>query len=118
MARHSSYLRLLPEALMALAEALLESGDARGARTTALQAQESFARAGQQESEWRAWLLAGRACQRVRDNLKARDYASRAEASLSILKKTWGIEASSGYLTRPDIHESLRYLRQLMAENQ
>jgi serine/threonine protein kinase len=118
MARHSTYVRLLPDALMALAEALLESGDAQGARSAALQAQESFARIGHQESEWRAWLLAGRACQLASDDANARDYASRAEAALSSLKKTWGIEASNGYLTRPDIQESLKHLRQLMAENQ
>lgn len=117
MARHSNYSRLLPEALMALAEALIESGDAQGARATALQAQESFARAGHQESEWRAWLLAGRACQRASDGLNARDYASRAKAALSNLKETWKIDDSSDYFKRPDIKESLRHLGQLMAEN-
>src|SRR5262249_28407262 len=91
-ARRSNHVRLLPESLMALAEALLESGDAQGARATALQAQESFERAGQQEAEWRAWLLAGRACQRASDGLNARDYASRADKALSSLKEKWGIK--------------------------
>ena len=87
------------------------------ANATAMQAQESFARAGHQESEWRAWLLAARACQRAGDGSKVREYASRADASLSNLKKTWRLEAANGYIKRPDIQESHKHLRQLMAEN-
>jgi serine/threonine protein kinase/Tfp pilus assembly protein PilF len=117
-ASHSNYTRLYPDALMALAQALLESGDAQRARDEALRAQESFARAGHQESNWRAWLLAARACQRAGDGSKVREYASRADASLSNLKKTWRLEAANGYIKRPDIQESLKHLRQLMAEHQ
>ncbi|HJU54188.1 MAG TPA: tetratricopeptide repeat protein, partial [Pyrinomonadaceae bacterium] len=52
---------LISRAQLALAEAQLADNDARGALANAKAAQESFARLGQQASEWRALLVAARA---------------------------------------------------------
>jgi hypothetical protein len=53
--------RILSHALLASAEVALNVPDAATALKNALQAQERFARWGQQESLWRAWLAAARA---------------------------------------------------------
>ena len=108
---------LLPRAQLALAEAMLENGDALGALNTARLAQDSFARAGQQESEWRAWLVAARAALRTVDTAKAYEYAAHAKELLISLRQTWGEEACNDYLTRPDIQHSRKYLSQLLAVN-
>lgn len=115
---HKHYLPLLPGALLALAEARLEDGDAQNALGAALEAQKSFATGGQKESEWRAWLIAMRACQRLGDDTTARDYASRAEGVLSNLQQVWEAGDYNDYLTRPDIKKLLSHLRQSMAGNQ
>lgn len=94
---------LLSRARLALSAALLEDNDAQGALTNALQAQESFARAGQQDSEWRALLLAARASRRTGDELKAREYAARAVESLASLQQKWGDDNYNSYLARPDV---------------
>jgi tetratricopeptide (TPR) repeat protein/predicted Ser/Thr protein kinase len=102
--------RLLADTRLMLAEALLESGDERGALKVALQAQESFARLRKQESEWRAWLVAARASQFLGDHEAARGHFSRARDLLTKLRECWGAEAFNGYLKRPDIQA---YYRQL-----
>ena len=117
MARHMVFQPLLPRAQLALAEAMLENGDALGALNTARLAQDSFARAGQQESEWRAWLVAARAALRTVDTAKAYEYAAHAKELLISLRQTWGEEACNDYLTRPDIQHSRKYLSQLLAVN-
>ena len=94
---------LLSRARLALSAALLEDNDAPDALTNALQAQESFARAGQQDSEWRAWLLAARASRRTGDELKAREYAAHAADSLANLQQKWGDDNYNSYLARPDV---------------
>jgi hypothetical protein len=106
---------LLPEAQLAQAQAMIERGDTQGALKTALLAQESFARAGQQESEWRSWLVAARAALRTVDTTKAREYATRAEQLLAGLRQTWGEQACNDYLTRPDIKQDRKYLSQVLA---
>ena len=116
-ASHANYSRLLSSALLARAEGLLESDDAQASLSSALEAQQSFARAGQQESEWRAWLIAARASRRQGNGATARDYALRAEDLLSKLRQMWGADAYNGYHTRPDVQKSLRQLSQLLAEN-
>ena len=98
---------LLSQAQLALSEVALEANDAQGALTMALRAQESFQRAGQQSSEWRAWLVAARASRRAHDETKAREYASRAARLLANLAEKWTAEVYSSYLARPDV----RYLR-------
>jgi serine/threonine protein kinase/Tfp pilus assembly protein PilF len=107
--------RLLSGALLASAEALLESGESKRALETALQAQASFARFGQQDSEWRAWLIAARATERTDEATAARsEYASRAHNALSNLMQKWGAETYPSYLARPDVQRSLKQLDQLL----
>jgi tetratricopeptide (TPR) repeat protein len=103
---------LLSQAQLALSEIALEANDARGALAMALRAQESFQRAGQQASEWRAWLLAARASRRTHDETKAREYAERAARLLANLAEKWTAEVYSSYLARPDV----RYLRKQLNE--
>jgi hypothetical protein len=115
MATRMTFQPLLPEAQLAQAQAMIERGDTQGALKTALLAQESFARAGQQESEWRSWLVAARAALRTVDTTKAREYATRAEQLLAGLRQTWGEQACNDYLTRPDIKQDRKYLSQVLA---
>jgi tetratricopeptide (TPR) repeat protein len=107
MAARSKNPWLISRTELALAEVLLESGDAAGALSTARTAQESFARTGQLASEWRAWLVMARASRRLRDEAEAQESASRAAQTLSELEKRWGTEVYSSYLARPDM-QSLR----------
>jgi tetratricopeptide (TPR) repeat protein len=102
---------LLSTAQLALSDARFETGDFKGSLGDALAAQESFARLGQQESEWRAWLAAARASRRAGDDQKAREYAAHVPALLSGLQQRWGAESYNSYLTRPDV-QLLRKLLQ------
>jgi tetratricopeptide (TPR) repeat protein len=94
---------LQSKALLALAEADLESRDAVSARKGALEAQARFARAAQLESEWRAWLIAALASRRQNDENAAHDELKRAAELLSQLEQKWGTEAFNSYAARPDI---------------
>ncbi|MDT7541227.1 MAG: eukaryotic-like serine/threonine-protein kinase [Acidobacteriota bacterium] len=105
---------LFSSALLAYAESLLAVGDAQGALTNALEAQESFARAGRHESEWRALLLAARAAARANHADAARDYAARASAALDDLQRAWG-EAFDTYQARPDVQLWRKQLNDLTA---
>ncbi|MBC7933599.1 MAG: hypothetical protein H7Z38_23815 [Rubrivivax sp.] len=87
---------------LALAEALLEAGDAEGARAAALRAEEFFARSGHVESDWRALVVAGKASRRAGDEAAAREYLARAGALLSRLEQSWGADAP-GYFSRLDV---------------
>ncbi|HEX8162281.1 MAG TPA: tetratricopeptide repeat protein [Pyrinomonadaceae bacterium] len=105
---------LFSSAQLAYAESLLAVGDAGGALANALEAQESFARAGRRESQWRALLLAARAAARANRADAARDYAARASAVLEELQRTWG-EAFDTYQARPDVQMWRRQIGELMA---
>jgi tetratricopeptide (TPR) repeat protein len=98
--------------LLGLAEAMLEIGDARNAAATAILAQAGFASAGQQESEWWAWLVAARATRRAGDDAKAREYASHASGRLLDLQQKWGSSNYATYIARPDV----QYCRNLLRE--
>jgi len=87
---------------LALAQDLLEAGDARHARDEALLAEEFFAGSHHVESEWRALAVAGAASQRAGDERAAQDYLARAADSLSRLEQSWGPDAA-GYLARADV---------------
>jgi tetratricopeptide (TPR) repeat protein len=106
--------RLLSTALLASAESTLGSGDAQRALEFAVQARESFVRFGQQDSEWRAWLVAAQAKQRLGEAASAREYAANADAQLSNLEQKWGPEAYNGYLARPDIQHFRKQLGHLL----
>jgi serine/threonine protein kinase/tetratricopeptide (TPR) repeat protein len=105
------------KSLLALSEVMLQNGDAQGALANALRAQETFARIGQLESEWRTWLIAARASRRTGNVAKANEYASRAANALLNLERKWGTEAYQGYLTRPDVHDSRKQLSEALAGN-
>ena len=94
---------LLGDAQLALSEAMLETDDAPGALSNALAAQERFAHTGQQDSAWRAWLVAALAARRAGDEAKATEYASHAADLLKSLQQKLGDDGSKGYLARPDV---------------
>ena len=103
MANDSGDLTLLSRAILAQAEAALESGDARSAAALALQAQQRFAQCSQWESEWRSWLIAARASQQLGDASKAESERAQGKKVLLQLQQKWGTEAFTRYLSRPDI---------------
>jgi serine/threonine protein kinase/tetratricopeptide (TPR) repeat protein len=106
---------LISNAQLALAEALLEGGDAKGALSVALEAQASFARFGQKVSEWRAWSVAARASQRAGNLEAARDAASRAASLLAEFQQKWGAEVFNVYQARPDVQVGRKQLGELSA---
>ncbi|HEX7334108.1 MAG TPA: tetratricopeptide repeat protein [Pyrinomonadaceae bacterium] len=110
IATRASAPRLIANAQLALAEALLANGDAANALSSALQAQQTFARLGSRHSEWRAWLIAAEASRRQQDDTKVDEYAARAAGLLTALEKAFGTSEYSSYLSRPDVQ---RYRKQL-----
>jgi serine/threonine protein kinase/Flp pilus assembly protein TadD len=103
MANTAGDYTLLSRALLAQAEAALRSNDAKNALSLAIQAQEKFARGGQLESEWRAWLLAARASQQLGDQQKAEQQLQNAREVRTRLEQQWGADAFKAYTLRPDI---------------
>jgi hypothetical protein len=108
---------LVSKALLAHAEALLESGDATNAQAKAQQAVDDFQRTGQLDSSWRALLIAARASARASDQSKAHDYAVRADSAFKALEQRWGAKPFKDFLTRPDVQFYRRQLDQLLASN-
>lgn len=102
----------LSEALLALAEAMLQGGDSGGALTTSHRAQEMLAQLGRQDLEWLAWLITARATQKAGDESSAREHAKRAADLLAPLEQKWGADYYGKYLTRPDI----AYFRNQLSE--
>jgi tetratricopeptide (TPR) repeat protein len=100
---------LVSDSQLALAEALVEAGDAEGARAVALRAEEFFARSERVESDWRALVVAGKASRRAGDEAAAKEYFARAAALITQLEKSWGADAS-GYFLRPDVQRLRREL--------
>jgi len=94
--------RMISSALLALAEVLLKVNDLEGSLGNALQAQALFAKAGQQDSEWRAFLIAARAA-KISGKPDARDYATRADNLYNGLRDRFGEESFDTYQRRPDI---------------
>lgn len=110
--------RLISIAQLALAEAMLETGDAQAAFETALKAKDSFARSGQYHSEWVSWFLAARASKLLRDEIKAREYASHAADLSSKLEATWGAEVYQDYIKRPDVQLFRKQIAGMLNESQ
>jgi serine/threonine protein kinase/tetratricopeptide (TPR) repeat protein len=111
MAKGAGDAGLLSRAQLALAESLLEKGDAEGALSNALEAQQSFNRASQLESEWRAWAIAARASRLKKDLKDASEQMAQAENVFTQLRQKWGDEAFEGYQkNRPDIQFSHKQL--------
>jgi serine/threonine protein kinase len=95
--------QLLSGAWLSCSESMLDSGETQRALETALSAQQSFARFGKMDSEWRAWLIAAQASERLGKEAAANEYASRAVNRLSELEQKWGSETYTTYLTRADV---------------
>lgn len=104
----------LTSAALSLGEALLLQGDAESALSNAMRAREGFERRGQQESLWRAWLLAARASRLLNDEAKVREYARRAGDVISSLPGLWGDDSYKGFLTRPDITRGRKHLDEML----
>lgn len=117
MAKESRLPRLISSAQLALAEVLVLAKDAKGALRAALEAQPLCARFGQQDSEWRALLMAARASQLAGDRSEAHTYASRAQSLCDGLREKWGADAYEDYLRRPDVHNYRNQLDQILSRS-
>jgi len=109
--------RLMSSALLAFAEILILANDGPAAKTSALQAQATFERAGELDSEWRAWLLAARASELAGDKSAMKEYAARADSRCEGLQQKWGKDAYDGYLQRPDIRSYRNDLAQILTRS-
>ena len=114
MAKRMNSPPLISSALLALAEVMLLGNDAKGAVENSLEAQKLLARSGQQDSEWRALLIAARASELAGDKSAARDYGARADSLCAGLEQKWGKEAYAGYLRRPDIQNYRNQISQIL----
>ena len=94
---------LICHALLAQAEIELHNGSAQSALTSAMQAQERAARGGQLDSQWRASLIAAKACEKLGDNAGRDQNLAQASNTLLHLQQGWGGEIFKLYLSRPDI---------------
>jgi serine/threonine protein kinase/lipoprotein NlpI len=106
---------LLCATQLALAEALVETGDGAAALQNARQAQERSNHLGKQNSEWQALLIAARAEQLLNDLPGTIDYASRASSLLSALEQKWGADHYRNYLSRGDIRLHSKQLQKLLS---
>jgi serine/threonine protein kinase/cytochrome c-type biogenesis protein CcmH/NrfG len=106
---------LVSNARLALAEALLEDGDAAGALSAAREAQASFALFGQKASEWRALVVAARAAERAGEAGAARGHATSATNLLEELRQKWGTEVFNVYQARADVQAGRKHLGELSA---
>jgi serine/threonine protein kinase/Tfp pilus assembly protein PilF len=102
LAERSGDQPLIGDAMLALSEALYQSGDFAGSLSRALEAQSRIARSGEQESEWRAWRIAGMATLRLNDKRAASERLSFAKSALDKLMQQWGADFPT-YQLRPDI---------------
>jgi tetratricopeptide (TPR) repeat protein len=107
---------LLAEALMAFAEARLETHDREGAYKAAVEAQELAARIGSPDIEFNACLLAVRAGAGDEDSAKIRSYTERADKLLAGLQQQWNQNDYQSFLNRPDIQFSRMQTNQLLAQ--
>ncbi len=94
---------LQSRALLYKAEAALLTNDAQTALNLATEAEARFASGQQYESEWRAWLIASRASEKLGDKNKAQEQFGNAMNVRSKLEQQWGAEAFKQYSSRPDI---------------
>jgi tetratricopeptide (TPR) repeat protein len=118
LARKSNSPQSISGALLALAEVMLLGKDAKGALEKSLEAKNLFARSGQEDSEWRALLIAARASELAGDKSTARGYGVQADSLCAGLEQKWGKDAYAGYLRRPDIQSYRNQLAQILKLNQ
>jgi serine/threonine protein kinase/Tfp pilus assembly protein PilF len=110
--------RFISGAQLALGQVLLEMNDAPRALATALQAQAGFSRAGQQDSEWRALLVAALASRSAGDQVKAHEYGERAASILLAIQQQWGDAVFDKYLKRPDVQYLRKQLDEVLARKE
>lgn len=103
LARKADDAALLSHAMLALAEAQLNQGAAAESLATAVQVEQRCSSVGQQESAWRALVIAARASRALNDSVGAQQHLTKASNLLSDLRPKWGDQAFHLYLTRPDI---------------
>jgi hypothetical protein len=115
VARKSGDPYFLAEALMALGEVQVQSGEPLEALKTSLEARALFARFGNQDLEWLTCLIAARASLAGGDNAKANEYANSAEQLLSGLEQKWGKDNYTTYINRTDVQFSRKQLSNLLA---
>jgi serine/threonine protein kinase/Tfp pilus assembly protein PilF len=94
---------LQSRALLNKAEAALLTNDAQIALNLATDAQARFANGQQYESEWRAWLIASRASEKLGNKERAQEQFGNAMNIRAKLEQQWGAEAFKQYNSRPDI---------------
>ena len=114
MAQKINSPQLISSALLVLAEVLLLGNESKGALENALEAQKMLARAGAQDSEWRALLIAARASDLAGNNSAAVGYASQADSLCASLEQKWTRNAYDGYLRRPDIQNYRNQVAQIL----
>ena len=114
LAKKANSPQLLSSALLALAEIMLTGNDAKGALENSLAAKDIFVRFGQQDSEWRALLIAARASELAGDKSAALDYGTQADRLCAGLEQKWGTDAYAGYLRRPDIQNYRNQIGQIL----
>ena len=110
MADKSGDLVLKTKAMLAQAEAALETGNARRAVDITAQLQGMFASASQLEAEWRALLISAKANAQLGDREGASAQLEQAKTVCNQLKQSWGAEAFNRYVSRPDIQVYYREL--------
>jgi hypothetical protein len=113
LAAKSGAALLIADTGLAHAEALLAAGGARAALDTALAAGQWFAGAGNQESEWRSWLVAARAESALGHADQSREDAEKARDLLAGLEQKWDADNYKTYMSRPDIQDLRRQLASL-----
>src|SRR5215471_9526205 len=105
---------LTTSAQLALAEVMLLQKENAAALDNALRLQKIFAQSGQQDSEWRALLVAARASDVAGNKSASREYAGRAQQTCAALQPKWGAEVYQNYLKRPDIQMYQKQLADLL----
>lgn len=103
MAEPSGAFLLRSRALLYKAEIALLRNDAQTALDLATQAQARFSQGEQHESEWRAWLIASRASEKLGNKSKAQEQFASAMNARSKLEQTLGADLFKQYSLRPDI---------------
>lgn len=106
----------LAKAQLVLAETALLAGDTESALANSQQAQATFARGTQSESEWRAWLIAAAASKKSGDSIMAKTSATKAGEILATLQSRWGKVNYEAYSSRPDIQRFRQQLDRIVSE--
>ncbi len=103
MAAPSGAFLLRSRALLYKAETALLRNDAQTALDLATQAQTRFGQGEQRESEWRAWLIASRASDKLGDKSKSQEQFANAMNARSKLEQSLGADLFKQYSLRPDV---------------